>query len=129
MMADASPPRRPTSLELSMDLRVEGTQTGAAIVRLDGRLDLVSAGEAKQRMVEAVDGGQRRLVVDMANVDFVDSSGLGAIVGVLKAARQAGGDLRIARPTSQLRSILELTMLDRVLRPYETVEEALAGYE
>ena len=112
-----------------MDLRVEATQTGTAVVRLDGRLDLVSAGEAKQRMVDVVDGGQRRLVVDMANVDFVDSSGLGAIVGVLKAARQAGGDLRIARPTSQLRSILELTMLDRVLRPYETVEEALTGYE
>lgn len=112
-----------------MDLRVEASQTGTAVVRLDGRLDLVSAGEAKQRLVEAVDGGQRRLVVDMANVDFVDSSGLGAIVGVLKAARQAGGDLRIARPTSQLRSILELTMLDRVLRPYETVEEALTGYE
>ena len=112
-----------------MELRVEATQTGAAVVRLDGRLDLVTAGEAKQRMVEAVDGGQRRLVVDMANVDFVDRSGLGAIVGVLKAARQAGGDLRIARPTSQLRSILELTMLDRVLRPYETVEEALTGYE
>jgi anti-sigma B factor antagonist len=79
--------------------------------------------------VETVEGGQRRLVVDMADVDFVDSSGLGAIVGVLKAARQAGGDLRIARPTGQLRSILELTMLDRVLRPYETVEEALTGYE
>jgi anti-sigma B factor antagonist len=112
-----------------MDLRVEANQTGTAVIRLDGRLDLVSAGEAKQRMVEAVTGGQRRLVVDMANVDFVDSSGLGAIVGVLKAARQAGGDLRIARPTSQFRSILELTMLDRVLRPYETVEEALTGYE
>lgn len=112
-----------------MDLRVEASQPGTAVVRLDGRLDLVSAGEAKQRMVETVEGGQRRLVVDMGNVDFVDSSGLGAIIGALKAARQAGGDLRIARPTSQLLSILELTMLDRVLRPYETIEEALTGYE
>jgi anti-anti-sigma factor len=112
-----------------MDVRVEPAQTGAAVVRLDGRLDLMTAGDTKQRIVEVVAGGQRRLVVDMAKVDFVDSSGLGAIVGVLKAARQAGGDLRIARPTGQLRSILELTMLDRVLRPYETVEEALTGYE
>jgi len=112
-----------------MELRVETPRTGTAVIYLEGRLDLVSAGETKQRLVEAVDGGQRRLVVDMADVDFVDSSGLGAIVGVLKAARLAGGDLRIARPTSQLRSILELTMLDRVLRPYETVEEAVTGYE
>ena len=112
-----------------MEMRVEAARGGAAIVRLDGRLDLVTAGEAKQRLVETVEGGQKRLVVDMGSVDFVDSSGLGAIIGVLKAARQAGGDLRIACPTSQLRSILKLTMLDRVLRPYETVEEALTGYE
>jgi anti-anti-sigma factor len=112
-----------------MELRVEPARTGTAVVHLDGRLDLVSAGETKRRLVEAVEGGQRRLVVDMADVDFVDSSGLGAIIGVLKAARQAGGDVRIARPTSQLQSILELTMLDRVLRPYETVEEALTGFE
>jgi anti-sigma B factor antagonist len=111
-----------------MELRVEPSRTSVAIVRLEGRLDLVSAGPAKQSMVEAIEGGQRRLVLDMAHVDFVDSSGLGAIVGVLKAARQAGGDLRIAGATSQLLSILELTMLDRVLRPYVTVEEALTGY-
>lgn len=112
-----------------MQLRVTAARPGTAVVQLDGRLDLISAGEAKQRMVEAVAAGQHRLVVDMANVDTVDSSGLGAIVGVLKAARQAGGDLRIARATSQLRVLLELTTLDRVLRPYETVEEALTGYE
>ena len=112
-----------------MEMRVEAVRSGAAIVRLDGRLDLVTAGDAKQRMVETVEGGQKRLVVDMGGVDFVDSSGLGAIIGVLKAARQARGDLRIACPTGQLRSILELTMLDRVLRPYDTVEEALTGYE
>ena len=112
-----------------MELQVTAGRPGTAIVQLDGRLDLVSAGAAKQRMVEAVAAGQHRLVIDMAKVDSVDSSGLGAIVGVLKAARQAGGDLRIARPTSQLRTLLELTTLDRVLRPYETVEEALTGYE
>jgi anti-sigma B factor antagonist len=112
-----------------MDLRVESSRPGAAVVRIDGRLDLVTAGEAKQQMVEAIEGGQRRLVLDMAQVEFVDSSGLGAIVGVLKAARQAGGDVRIASPTGQLRSILELTMLDRVVHPYESVEEALTGFE
>jgi anti-sigma B factor antagonist len=116
-------------LEVEVELAIEKAAGGAVVFRLDGRLDLVSAGETKACMVDTVKSGQRRLVVDMSNVDFVDSSGLGAIIGVLKAARQAGGDLRLARPTSQLISILELTMLNRVLRPYETVEEALAGYE
>jgi anti-sigma B factor antagonist len=66
-----------------------------------------------------------RLTIDLNECEFMDSSGLGAIIGGLKVARQAGGDLRIARLTPQVRTVLELTNLDRVLRPYESVQEAL----
>ena len=111
-----------------MDVRIEDRNTGAALVRLAGRFDLLSAGEAKQRLSQAVSDGHRNLVVDLGDISFIDSSGLGALIGALKAARLAGGDLRIARPNAQARSVLELTTLNRVLRPYETVEEALAGY-
>ncbi len=111
-----------------MDVTVDGRPDGTAVVRLGGRLDLLSAAEVKQQLTQAVAGGHRRLVVDLGEVDFVDSSGLGTLVGGLKAARIAGGDLRIARPNDQARTILELTTLNRVLRPYPTVEEALAGY-
>ncbi len=111
-----------------MDAMLDARPGGVAVLRLSGRLDLLSAGEAKQQMAAAVEGGHSRLVVDLGDVSFVDSSGLGALVGGLKAARTAGGDLRIARPSPQTRSVLKLTMLERVLRPYETVEEALAEF-
>jgi anti-anti-sigma factor len=101
---------------------------GAAVVRLNGRLDLLSAADVKGRLGQVVAQGDRRIVVDLNDVSFVDSSGLGALIGGLKAARQAGGDLRIARPPQQAQTILELTTLNRVLRPYATVEEALAGF-
>jgi anti-sigma B factor antagonist len=65
---------------------------------------------------------------DLGAVPFVDSSGLGALIGGLKAARLAGGDLRLARPAEQAAMILELTNLSRVLRAHATVEEALAGF-
>lgn len=81
----------------------------------------------KARLGQVVADGGKRLVVDLGEVSFVDSSGLGALVGGLKAGRH-GGDLRIARPAEQARTILELTTLNRVLRPYATVEEALAGF-
>jgi anti-sigma B factor antagonist len=58
---------------------------------------------------------------------FIDSSGLGAVIGGLKTARQAGGDLRIASLTPQVASVLQLTNLDRVLRPYDSVAGALGG--
>jgi anti-sigma B factor antagonist len=111
-----------------MNVTVERRPDGTAVVRLGGRLDLLSAAEVKQQLAQAVATGNRRLVVDLGEVDFVDSSGLGSLIGGLKSARLAGGDLRIARPNDQARTILELTTLSRVLRPYPTVEEALAGY-
>ena len=108
-----------------MDITIETRPSGAAVVTLSGRLDLLSAGEVKQQLTKAVADGRKKLVVDLSGVTFVDSSGLGALISGLKAARLAGGDLRIARPGEQARVILGLTTLDRVMKPYGTVEEAL----
>lgn len=110
-----------------MQIAIE-QQTGVAVLRPEGRLDLLSAAQLKQQLTDAVAGGAQQLVIDMAGVTFIDSSGLGALIGGLKAARLAGGDLRIARAGEQARLVLELTRLDRVLQAYATVEEAVAGY-
>lgn len=112
-----------------MDVTVEPRSTETAIVRPSGRLDLLSAGEVRKQLSQTVAEGRRRIVVDLEDVSFIDSSGLGALVGGLKSARQAGGDLRLARPREQARVILQLTTLEKVLRPYPSLEEALAGYE
>lgn len=82
------------------------------IIRLDGRLDLQAAPEVRQQLEAAA--GPTRLIVDMARVTFVDSSGLGALVSGLKAARREGGELRLAAPGEQARQLLKLTTLDRV---------------
>ncbi len=111
-----------------MQCSVDVQAGSGTVVRLSGRLDLISAAEVKQRLADAVAAGHRRLIVDLADVPFIDSSGLGALISGLKAARRAGGDLRIARPTEQARVVLELTTLERVLRPYSSIEEALTGY-
>ncbi|QAY69068.1 STAS domain-containing protein [Xylanimonas protaetiae] len=89
-----------------------------------GRLDLITAPPVKARIDDLVREGRSRIVVDLGEVDSVDSSGLGALVGGLKSARQAGGDLRIAQAGPQVLAVLKLTNLDRILAPYDTVEEA-----
>ena len=111
-----------------MHISLESKDGGVAIITLDGRLDLLTSADVKRELGSAVDGGHRRLIVDLGGVTFIDSSGLGTLIGGLKLTRQAGGDLRIARPTDQARLVLQLTTLDRVLRPYTSVEEAAAGY-
>jgi anti-sigma B factor antagonist len=110
-----------------MEILVDELGGGRAAVRLHGRLDLVSARDLRRCVDEAVDAGKANIIVDLSGVTFVDSSGLGALIGGLKRARQAGGELRIAAPAEQVRLVLELTKLVRVLRPYETFDEALQG--
>ena len=94
----------------------------------EGKFNLVAAPPLKSRIDDLVAAGKVRLVVDLHAVDFIDSSGLGALIGGLKAARQQGGDLRIAAAGDQVRAVLKLTNLDRILAPYATVEEALHGW-
>ena len=110
-----------------MEISTERRDGGVTVVRPEGRLDLLSAAELKRLLVEEVGAGQHRLVVDLMGVTFIDSSSLVALIGGLKAARTAGGNLRLARAGEQALTILELTTLDRVLRPYPTVEAALAA--
>lgn len=107
-------------MEIETDLRPD-----AAVLRPTGRLTMVTAAELRTRVDETVAAGHRIVVLDLAETTFMDSSGLGALVGGLRATREVGGDLRIARPGAQIRTVLQLTTMDRVLRPYDTVEDAL----
>ncbi|MCL1900407.1 MAG: STAS domain-containing protein [Promicromonosporaceae bacterium] len=93
-----------------------------------GKFNMVSAPLLKTRMDDLVAAGKARLIIDMSSVEFIDSSGLGALIGGLKGTRQAGGELRLAAPGDQARAVLKLTNLDRILTPYKTVEEAADGW-
>jgi anti-sigma B factor antagonist len=91
----------------------------------EGKFNLVAAPPIKARIDDLVAAGKARVVVDLHAVDFIDSSGLGALIGGLKSTRKQGGDLRIAAAGDQVRAVLKLTNLDRILAPYATVEEAV----
>jgi anti-sigma B factor antagonist len=98
--------------------------TRTAVLRPTGRLNMVAAPALKDLVAENVAAGRDRIVVDLAEVIFIDSSGLGALIAGLKATRLAGGDLRIAQVPQQVMTVLRLTNLDRVLRAHPTVAEA-----
>lgn len=98
--------------------------SGAVVVQPKGRLNMVAAPSLRKQLHAIVDSGQCRIVVDLSATEFIDSSGLGALISGLKVARQAGGDLRIAGPTRQVCTVLELTNLNRVLRSYDSADIA-----
>jgi anti-sigma B factor antagonist len=95
-----------------------------AVLRPTGRLNMVAAPALKSLVEENVAAGRDRVVIDLTEVVFIDSSGLGALIAGLKATRQAGGDLRIAHVPEQVMTVLRLTNLDRVLRGHPTVADA-----
>jgi anti-sigma B factor antagonist len=100
------------------------TETHTAVLQPTGRLNMVAAPAFKNLVEETVASGQTRIVVDLGQVTFIDSSGLGALIAGLKATRQADGDLRIADVPEQVMTVLRLTNLDRVLRVHPTVADA-----
>lgn len=102
------------------------TRGGNTVVIPRGRLTMVSAKSFRETVTAEIDRGAGEIVVvDLSQTEFVDSSGLGALVACLKTARQSGGDLRLAAPSEQVTMVLGLTNLDRVLRPRPSVDEAL----
>lgn len=94
------------------------------VIRPEGRLNMAVAPDLREQLRGLVQSGYARVVVDLSDVESVDSSGLGALISGLKAARAAGGDLRIAAPSPQVVAVLELTNLNRVLKPRESAEKA-----
>jgi anti-anti-sigma factor len=110
-------------------MELETSRRGTAVVvRPVGRLNMVAAPEVRRAIDGLVADGESRIVMDLTDTGFVDSSGLGALVAGLRTTRQAGGDLRIAAPGEQVLTALRLTNLDRILRPHGTVEDAIDGW-
>ena len=67
----------------------------------------------------------RRVVIDLGAVTFMDSSGLGAVIGVLKRVAERGGELALARPQSSVKLVLQITRADRIIKVCDTLEAAL----
>lgn len=109
-----------------MRLDVEPLDGTGAIIAPVGRLTLTTAAQLREAVDDLVANGRARLVVDLGRLEFVDSSGLGALVAGLRSARAAGGDLRLANASPQVATVLRLTNLDRVLRVHEDAASALA---
>jgi anti-sigma B factor antagonist len=90
------------------------------------RLDAVIAASFREALVERIDQGQRNIVLDMAHVNFMDSSGLGAVVFILKHLGHKGR-LHICGVTPGVMAVLKLTRMDRVLKTFETRQAAIAA--
>lgn len=89
---------------------------GICTLVLKGELDMASAPGLRERLLDLFAGGVRQVVIDLAELTYVESVGLGVLVGALKRYRAAAGDLQLRGPRGQVSEVLELTSLAQVFR-------------
>jgi anti-sigma B factor antagonist len=101
---------------------------GVVIVGVDGQLIVGNRHDLKQKILDAMEAGDHKFVIDFAQTGYIDSSGLGVLVSLAKKVREQGGDLRLAGLNDDLRTLFELTKLDTLFTLVDSVEEAVAAY-
>ncbi len=92
------------------------------VLRVAGELDVVGAPELRQAVVSATAEGSRLVALDLSELDFLDSFGIGVIVGALKRLRQRGGDLAVVCPIPRIRRVFEICDLDKIIALHDSVE-------
>jgi anti-sigma B factor antagonist len=102
------------------------TEAGAAVLAADGEIDIHTAPELRARLSELQQGGARTIVVDLNEVDFLDSSALGTLVGANKDLQADGGVLKVVCAKPNILKVFEITRLSEVIPVYDTVERACA---
>ena len=108
-------------MDLSLETRNEGDWT---VVSVGGEIDVYTAPKLREALVELVNAGRYQLIVDVEAVDFLDSTGLGVLVGALKRLRAAGGTFGLVCSKEPLLKIFRITALDQVFPIYPSVEAA-----
>ncbi|MCK5650448.1 MAG: STAS domain-containing protein [Gemmatimonadetes bacterium] len=109
-----------------MGFQVEKSD-GITVVDVEGQLIVGNRQELKQKVLEELESGERKFVIDFANTGYIDSSGLGVLVSLSKKIREQGGELRLAALNEDLRTLFELTKLDTLFKIADTRAQALEG--
>jgi anti-sigma B factor antagonist len=97
------------------------------VIELGGEIDLYTAPEFKARLTEILDEGKTRVVVDLSQATFIDSTTLGVLAGGVKRVRPTGGELAIVCRDPNIIEIFKATGLDRVFPIHETRDEAVVA--
>lgn len=98
---------------------------GFAVITVVGSVDLATAPKMRDRISDVVGDGHLHLVVDLSETEFLDSTGLGALVGALKRLRLKDGEIRVVCTPGHIRRVFEITHLDRVFSLHESLDAAV----
>ncbi len=113
---------------MELTLNVHSEDPGYTVIAVGGEIDVYSAPRLRERLVGLVEEGFYQLIVDMQAVEFLDSTGLGVLVGGLKRVRAHDGWIDLVCTQSRMLRIFRITGLNRVFSIYDSVPEAIAAH-
>ena len=111
---------------MNFDMKTEQLSGDVYVVSLSGEVDLYTAPEFKQQLLDVVAKGGKHVIVDFTDTTFIDSTTLGVLVGGVKRLRQNDGDLTVVCSDRNISKIFEITGLDRVFPIYATRDAAVS---
>ncbi|MBN1405978.1 MAG: STAS domain-containing protein [Candidatus Omnitrophica bacterium] len=103
-------------------------QNDMVICSITGDIDINSSPDIRKNLDELTGKQEKKIVLDLDNVSYIDSSGLATLVEMLKKTRKYGGKLRLSNLADKVKSLFEITKLDKLFEIYETSEQAKANF-
>src|SRR5580704_7720864 len=113
------------SIRMSFTLK---KNNDVVVVEVDGQLIVGNRQELKQKVLDELEKGERKFLVDFSQTGYIDSSGLGVLVSLSKKIREQGGELRLADLNDDLKMLFELTKLDTLFQISDTRERGLQSF-
>ena len=112
---------------MNFDIKTEQISDDAYVISLAGEVDLYTAPEFKQQLLEVIAQGGKNVIVDFTSTTFIDSTTLGVLVGGVKRLRTNDGQLSLVCSDRNITKIFEITGLDRVFQIYGTRDDAVSS--
>lgn len=110
-----------------MEIKTRVVDT-VVILDIDGEIDLYNAPEIKDTIKQQMDAGHKKIIINLENVSYIDSSGIGALISSLSNLKKIGGGLKIIHVYDSVRKVFELTKLTSFFDIYDSEDEALNAY-
>ena len=113
---------------MELTLNVYSDIPGFTVIAVSGEIDVYTAPKLRERLISLADAGSYQLIVDMEGVEFLDSTGLGVLVGGLKRVRAQDGRIDLVCTQTRILRIFKITGLNKVFSIYDSVPDAVAAH-
>lgn len=114
---------------MNLRLQTRFVDSKVSIIDLQGEIDVYTAPQLKQQILDMLDKGVIHIIVNLADVEYLDSAALGVLIGGLKRLRERNGTLDIICPNTRIKRIFEITGLDKIFDIYATEDEAVQSLQ